>query len=61
MLVIVVRGGLLAVARFDQLVLPWLTLLGAVLPVLVVPMAVNGDPSTRPLATDRAGCRRRRS
>lgn len=41
MLLVAVLGGMLAVARFDRLVLPWLTLLAAALPVLVVPMAVE--------------------
>ncbi|GAB3933964.1 hypothetical protein GCM10027614_06090 [Micromonospora vulcania] len=38
---------MLAVARFDRLVLPWLTLLAAALPVLVVPMAVEAAARRR--------------
>lgn len=40
-LVIAVPGLLLAAARFDRLLLPWLTLLAAALPPLVVPLAVE--------------------
>ncbi|MEW2445778.1 hypothetical protein [Micromonospora marina] len=40
-------GGLLAVARFDRHLLPWLTLLAAALPVLVVPMAVEASARRR--------------
>ncbi|MEH1165171.1 hypothetical protein V6V47_07270 [Micromonospora sp. CPCC 205539] len=47
MLAVAVLGGLLAVARFDRLVLPWLTLLAAALPVLVVPMAVEAAARRR--------------
>ncbi len=38
---VAVPGGLLAVARFDRHLLPWLTLLAAALPALVVPMATE--------------------
>lgn len=39
---IALPGFVLAIARFDLLLLPWLALLGATLPPLVVPMAVEG-------------------
>jgi purine-cytosine permease-like protein len=39
--VVTVFGTALAVARFDRHLLPWLTLLAAALPVLVVPMATE--------------------
>ncbi|PWR11385.1 hypothetical protein DKT68_05970 [Micromonospora acroterricola] len=47
MLAVAVFGGVLAVARFDRLVLPWLTLLAAALPVLVVPMATEAAARRR--------------
>ncbi|WP_410808926.1 hypothetical protein [Micromonospora sp. 067-2] len=47
MLFVAVLGGGLAVARFDRLVLPWLTLLAAALPVLVVPMATEAAARRR--------------
>ncbi|MEU4397570.1 hypothetical protein [Micromonospora orduensis] len=47
MLLVAVLGGALAVARFDRLVLPWLTLLAAALPVLVVPMATEAAARRR--------------
>jgi hypothetical protein len=39
--VVAVLGAVLAVARFDRYLLPWLTLLAAALPALVVPMATE--------------------
>ncbi|MET8040843.1 hypothetical protein ABZU25_08260 [Micromonospora sp. NPDC005215] len=47
MLAVAVLGGVLAVARFDRLVLPWLTVLAAALPVLVVPMATEAAARRR--------------
>lgn len=41
MLIIAVPGGILAAARFDKQLLPWLALLAAVLPPLIVPMATE--------------------
>ncbi|MFK3980885.1 hypothetical protein ACI2K4_10970 [Micromonospora sp. NPDC050397] len=41
MLVVAVPGALLAVARFDRLLLPWLAVLAATLPPLIVPMATE--------------------
>lgn len=41
MVAVTVLGLVLAVARFDRQLLPWLTLLAALLPPLVVPMAVE--------------------
>lgn len=47
--VVALPGLVLAVARFDRLLLPWLVVLAAALPPLIVPMAVE------------RACRRRRS
>jgi purine-cytosine permease-like protein len=41
MAVIAVPGGILAAARFDNYLLPWLAVLAAVLPPLIVPMATE--------------------
>ncbi|GIH06545.1 hypothetical protein Rhe02_46120 [Rhizocola hellebori] len=41
MLAVAVLGGFLAVARFDTYLLPWLAILAAVLPPLIVPMATE--------------------
>jgi hypothetical protein len=41
MLTVTVIGGVLAAARFDKLLLPWLAVLAAVLPPLIVPMATE--------------------
>lgn len=41
MMAIAVPGLVLAVLRFDRLLLPWLSVLAAVLPPLLVPMAVE--------------------
>jgi cytosine permease len=41
MLVVAIAGGVLAAARFDTLLLPWLAVLAAVLPPLIVPMAAE--------------------
>ncbi|MEV7228757.1 hypothetical protein AB0M79_17285 [Polymorphospora sp. NPDC051019] len=40
-LLVAVPGAALAAMRFDRLMLPWLTVLAAALPPLVVPMAVE--------------------
>ncbi|WP_139307167.1 hypothetical protein [Micromonospora pattaloongensis] len=41
MLLVAVPGAALAAARFDRLLLPWLSVLAAALPPLIVPMAVE--------------------
>jgi purine-cytosine permease-like protein len=41
MAIVAVPGGILAAARFDNYLLPWLAVLAAVLPPLVVPMATE--------------------
>jgi len=41
MLIVAVPGGILAAARFDNYLLPWLAVLAAVLPPLIVPMATE--------------------
>ncbi|MEV4629576.1 hypothetical protein AB0J90_25265 [Micromonospora sp. NPDC049523] len=41
MLIVAVPGAVLAAARFDRLLLPWLAVLAATLPPLIVPMATE--------------------
>jgi hypothetical protein len=41
MLLVAVPGAALAAARFDRLLLPWLSILAATLPPLIVPMATE--------------------
>ncbi|MFI6759917.1 hypothetical protein ACIBF5_12350 [Micromonospora sp. NPDC050417] len=41
MLIVAVPGAVLAAARFDRLLLPWLSVLAATLPPLIVPMATE--------------------
>lgn len=41
MAIVAVPGGILAAARFDNYLLPWLAVLAAVLPPLIVPMATE--------------------
>jgi hypothetical protein len=49
MLAVAVLGGFLAVARFDTYLLPWLAVLAAVLPPLIVPMATEATRRRRGL------------
>ncbi|MER6825709.1 hypothetical protein ABT352_06955 [Streptosporangium sp. NPDC000563] len=56
MLMVTVPGALLATVRFDLLLLPWLSVLGAILPPLIIPMATEAwrrrrGRSPRPVAT----------
>jgi purine-cytosine permease-like protein len=47
MVAIATPGLALAVARFDRMLLPWLSVLGALLPPLLVPMAVEATRRRR--------------
>src|SRR5687768_12526098 len=41
MAIVAMPGGILAAARFDNYLLPWLAMLAAMLPPLIVPMATE--------------------
>ncbi|MGS2617751.1 hypothetical protein ACVCAH_24995 [Micromonospora sp. LZ34] len=58
MLIVAIPGAALAAARFDRLLLPWLTVLAATLPPLIIPMVTEawrrrrgGQPRTVPVWT----------
>lgn len=53
MVLVTVLGLVLAIARFDRQLLPWLTVLAALLPPLVVPMAVEAARRRRGLLARR--------
>ncbi|MBM0239173.1 hypothetical protein JNW88_22210 [Micromonospora sp. ATA32] len=55
MLAIAVPGAALAVARFDLLLLSWLSVLAATLPPLIIPMAT--EAWRRGVASVRDRCR----